>query len=100
MHSAKVLHRDIKPGNILVNEDCSIRICDFGLARSVHGVKIGGELLEDIYEKEKDDVDTEAMEKALEEMELEEKSIPKSHPYRHSLNEEEAKERATIRKKL
>ena len=22
--------------NILVNEDCSIRICDFGLARSLH----------------------------------------------------------------
>lgn len=29
------MHRDIKPGNVLVNEDCSIRICDFGLSRGV-----------------------------------------------------------------
>ena len=35
LHSAHVMHRDIKPGNILVNEDCSIRICDFGLSRGV-----------------------------------------------------------------
>jgi len=35
IHSAGVLHRDIKPGNVLVNKDCSVRICDFGLSRSV-----------------------------------------------------------------
>ncbi|CAK4086067.1 unnamed protein product [Aphanomyces euteiches] len=35
MHSAHVLHRDIKPSNILVNRDCSIKVCDFGLARGV-----------------------------------------------------------------
>ena len=34
IHSANVMHRDIKPGNILMNEDCSVKICDFGLARS------------------------------------------------------------------
>jgi len=28
-----VVHRDLKPGNILVNKDCSLKICDFGLAR-------------------------------------------------------------------
>lgn len=33
MHEAKILHRDLKPGNILVNVDCSIKICDFGLSR-------------------------------------------------------------------
>ncbi|RHZ25666.1 hypothetical protein DYB31_003835 [Aphanomyces astaci] len=33
IHSANVLHRDLKPSNILVNSDCSIKICDFGLAR-------------------------------------------------------------------
>ncbi|RKP37185.1 MAP kinase [Dimargaris cristalligena] len=33
IHSANVLHRDMKPGNLLVNADCELRICDFGLAR-------------------------------------------------------------------
>jgi mitogen-activated protein kinase 7 len=33
IHSANVLHRDIKPGNLLVNADCELKICDFGLAR-------------------------------------------------------------------
>ncbi|PAA47861.1 hypothetical protein BOX15_Mlig004757g3 [Macrostomum lignano] len=33
LHSANILHRDIKPGNLLVNSDCKLKICDFGLAR-------------------------------------------------------------------
>ncbi|CAH7666880.1 kinase-like domain-containing protein [Phakopsora pachyrhizi] len=33
IHSASVLHRDLKPGNLLVNADCELKICDFGLAR-------------------------------------------------------------------
>jgi len=35
MHSAQVMHRDIKPGNVLVNRDCKIKLCDFGMACSV-----------------------------------------------------------------
>lgn len=33
LHSVRVLHRDIKPGNLLVNSNCVLKICDFGLAR-------------------------------------------------------------------
>ncbi|CCW71867.1 unnamed protein product [Phytomonas sp. Hart1] len=33
LHSAKVMHRDMKPSNLLVNADCALAICDFGLAR-------------------------------------------------------------------
>ena len=35
IHSAKVLHRDLKPSNICVNQDCSVKISDFGLSRVV-----------------------------------------------------------------
>ena len=35
LHSAKLLHRDIKPSNILIDSNCSIKICDFGLCRSI-----------------------------------------------------------------
>jgi mitogen-activated protein kinase 7 len=37
IHSANVLHRDLKPGNLLVNADCELKICDFGLARGLSG---------------------------------------------------------------
>ena len=39
MHSAEVLHRDVKPANVLINEDCTAKLCDFGLARSVAGLE-------------------------------------------------------------
>lgn len=35
VHSANVLHRDLKPSNLLLNSTCDLKICDFGLARSV-----------------------------------------------------------------
>ncbi|KAH8083375.1 mitogen-activated protein kinase [Aureococcus anophagefferens] len=35
LHAAGVLHRDLKPGNVLLNESCELKICDFGLARSL-----------------------------------------------------------------
>jgi len=34
IHSAHVIHRDLKPGNLLVNHNCDLKICDFGLGRS------------------------------------------------------------------
>ncbi|XP_022775341.1 mitogen-activated protein kinase 7 isoform X1 [Durio zibethinus] len=37
LHSANILHRDLKPGNLLVNANCDLKICDFGLARTSRG---------------------------------------------------------------
>ncbi|CAF0830657.1 unnamed protein product [Adineta ricciae] len=38
LHSANVIHRDMKPSNVLVNQQCRVKICDFGLARSLNHV--------------------------------------------------------------
>ena len=35
MHSANVVHRDIKPDNVLIDKRCVIKFCDFGLSRTV-----------------------------------------------------------------
>eukprot|EP00744_Colponema_vietnamica_P004226 GILI01006346.1.p1 GENE.GILI01006346.1~~GILI01006346.1.p1 ORF type:complete len:486 (+),score=125.64 GILI01006346.1:240-1697(+) len=35
LHGAEIIHRDIKPQNVLVNHDCSLALCDLGLARVV-----------------------------------------------------------------
>lgn len=33
LHTSNVVHRDMKPRNLLVNSNCDLKICDFGLAR-------------------------------------------------------------------
>eukprot|EP00930_Biecheleria_cincta_P067788 TRINITY_DN5466_c0_g5_i1.p1 TRINITY_DN5466_c0_g5~~TRINITY_DN5466_c0_g5_i1.p1 ORF type:complete len:400 (-),score=80.06 TRINITY_DN5466_c0_g5_i1:120-1319(-) len=33
IHTAGVMHRDLKPRNLLVNSNCDLKICDYGLAR-------------------------------------------------------------------
>jgi serine/threonine protein kinase len=35
IHSAGILHRDLKPRNLLVNSNCDLKVCDFGLARAM-----------------------------------------------------------------
>jgi len=35
MHSAEVLHRDLKTSNLLLNSECFMKVADFGLARSI-----------------------------------------------------------------
>ncbi|KNC51084.1 CMGC/MAPK/ERK7 protein kinase [Thecamonas trahens ATCC 50062] len=35
IHSGKLLHRDLKPCNLLVSSTCELKVCDFGLSRSL-----------------------------------------------------------------
>lgn len=35
LHSNRILHRDLKPQNVLLNEDMHAKLCDFGLARNM-----------------------------------------------------------------
>jgi len=37
LHSAGIYHRDLKPGNCVLNRDCCVKICDFNLSRVVEG---------------------------------------------------------------
>eukprot|EP00891_Asterochloris_glomerata_P003383 jgi/Astpho2/3383/e_gw1.00054.24.1_t len=41
VHAAGILHRDVKPGNLLRGRDGSVRLCDFGIA--VYADELGAE---------------------------------------------------------
>lgn len=48
LHGSGVLHRDLKPRNLLVNSNCDLKICDFGLARcDLPGTKVKAALMTD-----------------------------------------------------
>ena len=35
LHSSNIIHRDFKPSNVLINEDCMVKLCDFGMSRGI-----------------------------------------------------------------
>ncbi|XP_047460169.1 mitogen-activated protein kinase 15 isoform X3 [Mugil cephalus] len=39
LHSGNVIHRDQKPSNVLLDTDCVVKLCDFGLARSLNQIQ-------------------------------------------------------------
>ena len=43
MHSAGLVHRDLKPANLLLNAECLVKVCDFGLCRTVSDIAKGEE---------------------------------------------------------
>ncbi|KAL9653814.1 hypothetical protein ABK040_012875 [Willaertia magna] len=40
LHSSGIMHRDVKPENLLLSSDCDVKLTDFGLARGVHEEEI------------------------------------------------------------
>lgn len=50
-HQGRLVHRDIKPDNLLVNERCRVKVLDFGLARieGARSITVAGTVVGSLY---------------------------------------------------
>ena len=62
IHQSNVMHRDLKPHNILINDECQVKICDFGMARVAPGKSFKSRKTHDLalgsYVKLQDEIGT------------------------------------------
>ena len=47
VHSAGLIHRDIKPSNVLIDSHVRVKLCDFGLCRSISYAQKEGRIFTD-----------------------------------------------------
>jgi serine/threonine protein kinase len=53
VHLCNVMHRDIKPANILLDSKCHVKVCDFGLARTLPQSVTGGDCMNSLKLRER-----------------------------------------------
>lgn len=45
LHHLQLIHRDLKPSNVLLDSSCLVKLCDFGLVRSLNAVEEDSQIL-------------------------------------------------------
>lgn len=45
LHRLQLIHRDLKPSNVLLDSHCCVKLCDFGLVRSLGALEEDSQIL-------------------------------------------------------